>query len=81
MLIPFSLMHDILNNINIFTPILTSFVIAPHGITDLIHAQENDKKREVHLTYLSTFFSSFLINTVNSDLFNLIFLISVMIYL
>lgn len=75
MLIPFSFMHDILNNINVFTPVLTSFVIAPHGITDLIHAEENDKKREVHLTYLSTFFSSFLINTMNPDLFDLIFLI------
>tara|TARA_B100001989_G_C24536563_1_gene464756 strand:- start:50 stop:634 length:585 start_codon:yes stop_codon:yes gene_type:complete len=75
MLIPFLSNTNILNNIDLFIPIITSFIIAPHGMTDLIHAEENNKQKQVHLTYISCLISGLFLNNANSQIFDALFLI------
>ena len=43
---------------------ITNGVIAPHGITDMIHARCENKMKELSLTYGGTIVSSYLLSDV-----------------
>ena len=46
---------------------LTTSVIAPHGVTDLVHAIEEDNMQTLVNTYASTIASSYLLSEINMD--------------
>ena len=46
---------------------LTTSVIAPHGITDLVHAIEENNMETLLKTYASTVASSYLLTEINMD--------------
>ena len=43
---------------------ITNGVIAPHGITDMLHARCENKMKELTLTYGTTIVSSYLLSDV-----------------
>ena len=46
---------------------LTTSFIAPHGITDLIHAKNQEKMQELLTTYSTTIASSYLLSEIHMD--------------
>ena len=46
---------------------LSTSIIAPHGITDLIHAKNQEKMQELLTTYSTTIASSYLLSEIHMD--------------
>ena len=68
---------QISNKILEITPLLTTVVIAPHGITDLIHAEENNKLIQLFRINILSFAGSIILNLIHLDnMTNFIFMIS-----
>lgn len=68
---------QISNKILEITPLLTTVVIAPHGITDLIHAEENNKLIQLFRINILSFAGSIILHLINLDnLTNFMFMIS-----
>jgi len=63
MLIPHSLQEPLMNII----PLLTTAVIAPHGMTDLIHAENNDKVLQLFRINIVAVAASMLLHMINLD--------------
>lgn len=73
MLIPYTLQTSF-NNI---IPVLTTAVIAPHGMTDLIHAENNNKVMQLFRINILCVASSMLFHIANFDtLTNILFMTS-----
>jgi hypothetical protein len=63
MLIPHTLQEPLMN----IVPLLTSAVIAPHGMTDLIHAENNDKVLQLFRINIVAVAASMLLHMMNMD--------------
>ena len=63
MLIP----HTLQTSFNNIIPILTTAVIAPHGMTDLIHAENNNKIMQLFRINIIATASSMLLHMINMD--------------
>ena len=73
MLIPSFLQEPLLN----IAPLLTTAVIAPHGMTDLVHAENDDKVSQLFRINGLIVVSSILLQTVHMDnVINAVFAIS-----
>lgn len=67
------------HNLSLVQQLSISFVIAPHGITDVIHAKKYKKMNELLFTYCSTFIASTaLFDEYFPSLFIVFFISSVM---
>lgn len=59
---------------------LTQGVIAPHGMTDLIHAQQNNLSSQLYQINALSIVSSLLLNKFNQDILNDLFFLSSIIH-
>lgn len=81
MIIPHSLLpiisSEIVNNFMNIAPVITTTIIAPHGITDLVHAYVNDKKQQLYkINLICLLGGSFLYISNYDNLLHFIFLIA-----
>ena len=77
MLIPSVIQTPLLN----IVPLLTTAVIAPHGMTDLIHAENNNKVMQLFRINILCVASSMLFHVANFDtLTNVLFIVKIKIY-
>jgi len=68
---------EITNNFMNIAPLITTTIIAPHGMTDLVHADVNDKKKQLYkLNLICLLGSSFLCFCNQEDFLHLIFILS-----
>lgn len=73
--------YSFFKELNTIAPLITSFIIAPHGMTDLIHAQENKVVDRLNVIYLLSIIggvSSTLLN--HRELLDIIFIVSSVIH-
>ena len=63
MLIPHTLQEPLMN----IVPLLTIAVIAPHGMTDLIHAENNDRVLQLFRINIVAVAASMILHMANMD--------------
>ena len=68
---------DIINHFMNIAPLITTTIIAPHGMTDLIHADLNDKKKELYkINLICLLGGSFLCICNKEEILHYLFILS-----